>query len=188
MNNKELNEFFSQFGNVRVAYVKNPGKKKSKGTFRFGFVTFEDEEVADEMVEIKFFRFRGKKIFTKAFKAKGTQPKKVAPEKDSRREKTKNEIQDRNVSFVENRVAENQGQQETGERAREGETRERKEVKINSQEERRSKNCCGSDHYGFGFFSNGFKEGSLIEFIRQKHRIEGKFLLRINKPCRKSVF
>lgn len=64
----ELKAFFQRFGKVRSAYIKKRSHK-SKKNFCFGFVTFEDSEVASKVKLLKKIQFKGKKIFFKNFKS-----------------------------------------------------------------------------------------------------------------------
>lgn len=67
ISDQELQQFFSQYGSVKAAYVKN---RKSKKTFRFGFVEFFNKNSASKIMELKKVPFNGKNVFIKEFKSK----------------------------------------------------------------------------------------------------------------------
>lgn len=75
--NSELRDFFSHYGNVKTAYVKDPPRKGK--SLKFGFVTFEKKESVENILAIRNFYFKGRKIIIKRFISKriemGNNPK-----------------------------------------------------------------------------------------------------------------
>lgn len=64
----EIKAFLEQFGRVKSAYVKNKNKNSRKN-FYFGFVTFENVEVAKRVKSLRKIRFKDKNIFFREFKS-----------------------------------------------------------------------------------------------------------------------
>lgn len=65
VSDQELKSFFSQFGNVKAAYVKNRASKKK---FKFGFVEFFHENDAKKILKMKKIKFQEKSVFIREFK------------------------------------------------------------------------------------------------------------------------
>lgn len=63
---RELKSFFSQFGPVKAAYVKN---RSSRNKFKFGFVEFFNEKNAKIVINMKSLIFKNNEIFVKQFKS-----------------------------------------------------------------------------------------------------------------------
>lgn len=64
----ELKEFFKRFGKVRSAYIKKKSPK-SKKNFFFGFITFEDRDIATKVKKMKKIQYKGKNVFFRSFKS-----------------------------------------------------------------------------------------------------------------------
>ena len=63
MNNTDLYDLFSKYGNVEDAYIIiNRLTKQSKG---FGYVIYETNEEAEKMIDRKILKFKKKKIWIK---------------------------------------------------------------------------------------------------------------------------
>ena len=60
---EELKEFFEQYGGVKDCIImKNMNTNQSRG---FGFVTFEEDNIVDQLVKENNFVIHGKKVDVK---------------------------------------------------------------------------------------------------------------------------
>lgn len=65
----ELAKFFSTYGNVKAAYIKAQPQKRKKNNFKYGFVEFFKESVANQVLKLKKIKFKTKNIFIREFKS-----------------------------------------------------------------------------------------------------------------------
>lgn len=197
--NNDLRNFFSQFGKVKTAYVKNPGKdrKANKRTFRYGFVTFVEANLTETLIKTKFFNFKGKKIFVRGFNAKRTEDKAngnlINRKKEIESIKYNQQEPPRDVQDGSyHQDSENENHHRAPHRSIEEVNKWETMGHVNSQggisKPFRKKSRWESINCGFDFVSSSFKEPRLLGYLRDRHWFDAENALRLNRSSKEGKF
>lgn len=165
----ELRSVFEKFGKIRIAYCKE--KKTDDGkSFTYGFVTYEDEIAAQNLITKGTVLFKGESILIREFRTKWAKnkfgkDKESSPVKDDSGKKG-----DREELDIPKPVADLADDEVKA--LHEAEPSQRSKVFY-----QKLFDC------EFSFQSESHDQKELIEFIHQKHKLERK-ILRLNRVWR----